>query len=55
MAFKSEAQRKKFAEMVKSGEISKATYQEWDKASPKKLPERVKQKEKPQKVKIKYV
>jgi hypothetical protein len=40
--FRSEAQRKKFAEMVKNGEISQDTFNEWNHATgDQKLPERV--------------
>lgn len=43
--YKSEAQRKMFHAMLKRGEISKATVEEWDKASKgKKLPKKVKRK-----------
>lgn len=43
--YRSDAQRKKFHAMLKRGEISKETVDEWDKASKgKKLPERVKPK-----------
>lgn len=42
MPFKSEAQRRKFAELVKQGEMSQETFNEWNKATgKKKLPERV--------------
>ncbi len=42
MPFKSQAQRRKFAEMVKTGEISQSTFDEWNKSTgKKKLPERV--------------
>lgn len=41
MPFKSEAQRRKFAEMVKQGKITQKTFDEWNEATPKKkLPER---------------
>ena len=43
MPYKSEAQRRKFHEMARKGQISDATVAEWDAASKgKKLPERVK-------------
>jgi hypothetical protein len=39
--FKSQAQRRKFAELLVKGEISKETYEEWNRATgTKKLPER---------------
>ena len=43
MPFKSEAQRRKFYELVKTGQMKQATVDEWEKATPKgkKLPERV--------------
>lgn len=43
MPFKSESQRRKFAELYKQGKIDKKTWDEWNKATGKaKLPERVK-------------
>ena len=48
MPFKSEAQRRKFAHMVKEGKIPAKTYQDWDdKTGAKPLPERVKKPEGP--------
>ena len=45
MAYKSDAQRRKFHQLAKEGKISQATVDEFDKASKgKKLPERVKPK-----------
>lgn len=42
MPFQSEAQRRKFGELVKQGKMSQATFDEWNKATgKKKLPERV--------------
>lgn len=42
MPFKSEAQRRKFGELVKKGKVSEDTFKEWNDATPKgKLPERV--------------
>lgn len=42
MPFQSEAQRRKFAELLKQGKISQKTFDEWNKATgKKKLPERV--------------
>jgi hypothetical protein len=42
MQFKSEAQKKKFAELVKDGKMKKETFDEWNKATGKtKLPERI--------------
>jgi hypothetical protein len=47
MPFKSQAQRRKFAELLVKGEISAETYEEWNRETGrKKLPERVKQKAK---------
>lgn len=49
MPFRSEAQRKKFAEMVKEGKISQEVFDEWSGATPKntKLPERLHEKKMP--------
>jgi hypothetical protein len=45
--FKSQAQRRKFAELLVKGEISPKTYEEWNRETGrKKLPERVKRKAK---------
>jgi hypothetical protein len=42
MPFKSQAQRRKFAEMLVRGEISPETFEEWNRETgSKKLPERV--------------
>jgi hypothetical protein len=42
MPFKSQAQRRKFAELLVKGEISKETFEEWSRSTgSKKLPERV--------------
>jgi hypothetical protein len=41
MPFKSEAQRKKFAEMVEQGKMDQSTFDEWNKDSPEILPDRV--------------
>ena len=47
MPFKSQAQRRKFAELLVKGEIWKETYEEWNRETGgKKLPERVKPKAK---------
>jgi hypothetical protein len=47
MPFKSQAQRRKFAELLVKGEISPKTYEEWNRETGrKKLPERVKRKTK---------
>ena len=40
MPFKSEAQRRKFGSMVKKGEISQKTFDEWNSETPKNIPER---------------
>ena len=45
MPFKSQAQRRKFAELLVKGEISPETFEEWNRETgSKKLPERVKPK-----------
>ena len=45
MPFKSQAQRRKFAELLVKGEISADTFEEWNRETGgKKLPERVKKK-----------
>jgi hypothetical protein len=45
MPFKSQAQRRKFAELLVKGEISNETFEEWNRETgSKKLPERVKAK-----------
>ena len=42
MPFKSQAQRRKFAEMMVNGEISRETFEEWNRETGSaKLPERV--------------
>ena len=42
MPFKSQAQRRKFAELLVKGEISNETFEEWNRETgSKKLPERV--------------
>ena len=46
MPFKSQAQRRKFAELLVKGEISNKTFEEWNRETgAKKLPERVKRKQ----------
>jgi hypothetical protein len=43
MPFKSQAQRRKFAELLVQGKISNETFEEWNRETGgKKLPERVK-------------
>ena len=43
MPFKSQAQRRKFAELLVKGEISPETFEEWNRETgAKQLPERVK-------------
>ena len=50
MPFKSQAQRRKFAELLVKGEISNETFEEWNRdTGGKKLPERVTRKTKPAK------
>jgi hypothetical protein len=40
MPFKSEAQRRKFRQLVKEGKLSQATYDKWEAETPKgKLPD----------------
>jgi len=52
--FKSQAQRRKFAELLVKGEISKETYEEWNRETgSEKLPERVKAKKSKSKAKPK--
>lgn len=47
MPFKSQAQRRKFAELLVKGDISAETYEEWNRdTGRKKLPERVAKKTK---------
>jgi hypothetical protein len=47
MPFKSQAQRRKFAELLVQGKISNETFEEWNRETgSKKLPERVKRKRK---------
>lgn len=45
MPFRSEAQRRKFAEMVKQGKMTQAEFDKWNHQTPKKIPERVGKKE----------
>ena len=45
MPFKSQAQRRKFAQLLVEGKISNQTFEEWNRETgAKKLPERVKRK-----------
>jgi len=45
MPFKSQAQRRKFAELLVAGKISAETFEEWNRETGgRKLPERVKRK-----------
>jgi hypothetical protein len=45
MPFKSQAQRRKFAQLLVEGKISNETFEEWNRSTGgKKLPERVKPK-----------
>ena len=47
MPFKSQAQRRKFAELLVQGKISNQTFEEWNRETGrKKLPERAKRKAK---------
>jgi hypothetical protein len=48
MPFKSQAQRRKFAELLVQGKISNETFEEWNRETGgAKLPERVKPRPKP--------
>jgi hypothetical protein len=48
MPFKSQAQRRKFAELLVEGKISNETFEEWNRETGSaKLPERVKPKARP--------
>lgn len=48
MPFKSQAQRRKFAELLVQGKISPETFEEWNRETgAAKLPERVKSKGRP--------
>lgn len=48
MPFKSQAQRRKFAQLLVEGKISNETFEEWNRATGgAKLPERVKPKARP--------
>jgi len=40
MPFSSKAQRRKFGELVKQGKMSQKTFDEWNSATPKNIPER---------------
>jgi hypothetical protein len=54
MPFKSQAQRRKFAELLLKGEISNQTFEEWNRETGSaKLPERVKRTKKKSTVKAK--
>ena len=45
MPFKSQAQRRKFAELLVAGKISNETFEEWNRETgSKRLPERVRKK-----------
>jgi hypothetical protein len=47
MPFKSQAQRRKFAELLVAGKIAPQTFEEWNRETgSKRLPERVKRKSK---------
>jgi len=50
MPFKSQAQRRKFAELLLEGKISNQTFEEWNRETgAKRLPERVGRKARPAK------
>jgi hypothetical protein len=40
MPFSSEAQRRKFGELVKQGKMTQATFDKWNKDTPVNIPER---------------
>lgn len=42
MPFKSQAQRAKFGELVAQGKMIQSVFDEWNSATPKNIPERVK-------------
>lgn len=46
MPFKSEAQRQRAKDQLARGEIDQKTYDEWDKGTPKKIPDRIHPKKK---------
>jgi hypothetical protein len=46
MPFRSEAQRRKFGELVKQGKIKQSEFDKWNSETPAKLPERVRPKPK---------
>lgn len=41
MPFKSEAQRKKFLQLVKEGKMPQSTFDKWQSETPDKLPEKL--------------
>lgn len=41
MPFKSEAQRRKFGELVKQGKMKQSMFDEWNKDTGKNLPDRI--------------
>lgn len=51
MPFKSEAQRRKFAELVKQGKLKQETFNEWNSATVGKIPEHVKKSTRKPKIK----
>jgi hypothetical protein len=52
MPFKSQAQRRKFAQLLVEGKISNETFEEWNRETGgKRLPERVKRKPAPRRKK----
>ena len=55
MPFKSQAQRRKFAELLVQGKISNKTFEEWNRETGgRKLPERVKRKAVKRKAKTRH-
>jgi hypothetical protein len=53
MPFKSNAQRRKFAELVKQGKMKQSTFDEWNHETPSKLPERLNTR--PKKIRVKKI
>jgi hypothetical protein len=41
VSFKSQAQKRKFQELVKQGKMSPEVYEEWQLKTPEKIPEKV--------------
>lgn len=41
MPFKSQAQKRRFEEMLREGKITQAKFDEWNEGTPEKLPDRL--------------